>query len=348
MMKKALSVTVFLLMAALSDAYGGYEWNGACTTDEPLLKERKKSLAAAAASEKAGKLIEALGGYYDAFLDCNVNEPVSREAIEGARRVGQKLGAQEEKNGNLYCGTEKCIGAFGWYEASLHYGDADRVMMEVARKTEDTEIFEGVVVHFNHRKESEEKLKKRSPAYTFNAGYLKELEGLPSKRIDNALKNEEKEFLKKAIDAGGTPGNRSIGYLTLARQWTKVFNDPKEVTKVIEKAEKRGDSLYAVDEPLSLEDAIRYYKFTDNQGKVQKVKDKANRLGALNEKNGILLPAIEYYEIAENGDKAHELREKMKKMEKATKKQIKEMLKDKEGQKKFKKEQDDLEKELGL
>ena len=75
------------------------------------------------------------------------------------------------------------------------------------------------------------------------------------------------------------------------------------------------------------------------------MKDKAGRLAANAEKEGIFLRAVHYYNISGNHDKAERLE---KSVQERRMKLEEDMLKDENQKKKFRKEQEDLEKELGM
>ncbi len=344
--KKHRSLLIILLLCILvvcsaQIVYG----DGEC---DPV-RELKASFDKGVAAEKSGKLVDAFEFYGKARFEsaCDGKNPVANDAKNGWKRVGQRAGAEEEKKGNLYKTGDlrKGAGAFQWFETSENFADADLVMMKMAMaKSEDMDAFKIAFEHFRTRKDKGEDLKKWHN-YTVDLSPLRELENMASKNGDNALKREEKDIVRSVLDAGGTPVGRSIMQLTLARQWFTFFKDVKE-KQVVERAEKRGDTFYADDkEPQSLEEAIEYYKIANNQEKTQKVKDKANRLAGVNEKEGVLLRAVHYYRIAGNNDKAEQL-EKI--LGERGIKQQKEMIKDEKQQKKFKKEQEDLEKELGI
>lgn len=312
-------------------------------------KDMKASFDKAVAAEKRKAFAEAFEEYSIAQYEsgCDGKNPVSAEAKAAVRRIAKKMSDEEEKKGNLYkpVALSKGAGAFQWLEAAESFADADRMMMKMIKtKPEDIEAVKIALGHFQRRKEMSEDLKKYH-GFNVDLSYLKELESTASKNGENALNKEEKEFSNNTIALGGTNVDRSIRQLSNARQWFAFFKDAKE-KQVIERAEKRGDALYAdSNNPQSLEEAIRYYEVANDEGKIRKVKEKAFRLAAEAEKEGILLRAVHYYNIAGSHDKAERLE---KSVQERSMKQEKEMLKDENQKKKFKKEQDDLEKELGM
>jgi len=312
-------------------------------------KEMRVFFDKAIAAEKRGALTEAFE-YYSKARDetgCDGKNPVSGDAKAGCMRIAKKMSDEEEKKGNLYKSIDlhKGAGAFQWLEAAWSFADADRMMMKMTKKKpEDIEIFKIAVGHFRGREERSEDFQE-SYGFKVDLSYLRELEVTASNNGDNALNKEEQEFAKNVISIGGTNVDRSLRQLSNASQWFAFFKNAKE-KQVIARTEKRGDNFYADNnQPQSLEDAIRYYEAANDQGKIKKVRDKAARLAAEAEKEGILLRAVHYYNIAGNHDKAEKLE---KSVQERSMKQEKEMLKDENQKKKFKKEQDDLEKELGM
>ncbi|MBI4849191.1 MAG: hypothetical protein HY808_11550 [Nitrospirae bacterium] len=313
----------------ICSAYG----DGEC---DPV-KELTASFEKGASAEKAGKLADAFSHYNKARYDysCEGKNPVSGEAKAGWKRTGKKLSDEEEKKGNLYRRGDqnKTAGAFQWLEASENFAEADRVMMKMMRaKPEDIDTFAVAFEHFNNRKEQSADLIKEH-GYSLDHSYYKEVAMAAAKNGERALEREDKDINKNVIDLGGSPVDHSIARLETARKWFDFFKDAKEA-KVVERAVKRGDALYADDNgPQSLEDAIRYYKFVNDQDKIKKVKDKAAKLAVAAEKENVLIRAVHYYKIADNSAKAEQLE---KNLEERSKKQQKEMLKDDSQKKKFK------------
>jgi HEAT repeats len=222
----------------------------------------------------------------------------------------------------------------------------DRVMIALARpgSVDDTETFQTVVEHFKQRQDDSKYLKEEYH-YIVDPAYLKELEKRASDNGETALTREERVFSSminaKIVDAEQPSRNE----LELARRWFAFFGGAKD-RKVVERSEKRGDFL-ALDErePRALQAAILYYELAENPRKIENTKGKANSLGDAYAKKDDLKKAIAYYEVAENNAKIDELSSLQ---EARQKKALKEMEKDETQQKQFKKEQDELEKELGF
>lgn len=338
-MKRCLIVSLLLLLAGIWTPEISY---AVCTSDEYSPEERKNFISEASASEEAGRFIEAIEGYYDAYLDCNNDDPLSLSAMEGAKRAGYKLGELQEKKGNLYTGgPENGIGAFEWFEASTNYADADRVMVKAAKKTEDIKAFTVFADHFRYRNHNMESLKLKSPGYIFDADNLKELGKEASKRGDAVLVKENEVFGKAQKSRNSGVYQESIELLQLADEWFRILEDPNE-KKVFERAEIRGDALYANENHESLKFAIIYYALFHNEEKIERVKTKASMLGDACAKKTDYENAITYYGIADNYAKEKEMSALLEKQERENED------KEEQRQDKFKKDQVDLERELGL
>ncbi len=222
----------------------------------------------------------------------------------------------------------------------------DRGMIALARggSLEDTETFQEVVVHFTQRKENGTYLKEEFN-YVLDPAYLTELKKRASDNGDQVLAREETVFSPTINSKIVVAEKPSRTQLELARRWFVLFEDAKG-KQVVERSEKRGDFL-ALDEqePQALHAAILYYELAENPQKIEKTKGKAGKLGDAYAKKDDLKKAIAYYQVAENNAKMDELSSLQ---EARVKKQLKEMEKDETQQKQFKKEQEDLEKELGF
>jgi hypothetical protein len=222
----------------------------------------------------------------------------------------------------------------------------DKGMIALARTgaADDTETFQTVLDHFTRRRDDSQHLKEAFN-YIVDPAYLKELEQVASDRGNKALAQEEKVFsptINLKVVAAEQP---SRSQLELAHKWFAFFAGSNG-NKVVERAKKRGDFL-ALDEqePPALQAAILYYELADDQQKIDETKGKADKLGDTYAKKEDFKRAIAYYQIAENNEKMKELEDLQ---ENRVKKQLKEMQKDESQQKQFKKEQNELEKELGF
>jgi len=165
-------------------------------------------------------------------------------------------------------------------------------------------------------------------------GYRGKLDAIATKNGEKFLADEDKVFTarKTSITAKGD----SLDELEHAKAWLELARQEKRAN---DRAVKRGDTLLVDDSRKSLELAISYYHFADNEKLVHKVKDKARRLGDAQLQKGDKVMAADYYEIAGLSEKAVETRE--------THEAEKERSEAKR-QEQFKKDQKSLEDELGL
>lgn len=336
----------------------------------------------AAAAEKAGKFREAFVGYDLSGFDLmcgGQKHPVLADAQRGRTRIAKVFAAQEEKSGRLYiqetasmhgaqddcftdvnitykekpsdvsvCVPEKA-GAFFWFSRVNDFADADRVMMKMFRaQPENMDTFKIAFRHFTERNNRKADLQKEF-GYAADPQYMDELKKTALRNADSALRKEETGFNRKEIDSSGTPASRSLASLKNAQEWMG-FIEGKKKGKVVERAEMRGDFLAKNDQvPTALYEAIDYYRFAGSNDKIEAVKAAANRLGDSCSQKGMTIKARQYYEIAGNKEKEKELDRTMKSQAKESAQEFKKsILKDSKGKQKFKKEQDDLEKELGM
>ncbi len=224
------------------------------------------------------------------------------------QRVGKTLGGQEEK-------SDRFDVAFDWYERAGLTTDADRVKLRhVNAKPADSAVFGNAYDYFTRREA---------------AATLQELRALAAKNADAVFAEEERAFAARSM---------SFDELERAGNWLRYLGDDQQKRKVA-RAEKRGDALAASDGLQKLENALRYYSIVDKPQKIRQVKDKALRLGDAYVKTGETTTAANFYRLAGADARAAELE-----------KQVAQANRKKEAgrQEQFKKEQDDLEKELGF
>jgi len=222
----------------------------------------------------------------------------------------------------------------------------DKQLMARARASalDDAESFKTVRDHFIGRRDDSQHLKEDFN-YTVDPAYLKELEQIASGRGDKALAQEEKVFSPTITLKTVQAEQPSMSQLELAQKWFGLF-DGRGVNKAAVRATQRGDALSRNEqEPSALEAAIRYYELAGDTATIGGVKAKAETLGDAWAGKNDLKKAIAYYQIAENNGKMKATEDRL---EARTQKQLKEMEKDDSQQKQFKKEQDELEKELGF
>lgn len=276
-----------------------------CRTEEE--KQAAAQMKKAEDAERAGKLRESydMAGKIDSM--CLAGDGSKRhEAMQ--KRLGLKLGQQEEKQGRLDA-------AFDWYSRSRNETDADRVKMkQVNVNPKNRNLVSGAIDHFKRRN---------------NTTQVAELRKLAAKNADLELANEEKAFAAR---------KESFKELVEAKDWFYYVGEGA-AKKAHERAEQRGDVLAREDYRAAIENALRYYNFADAKQKAKTLRDKAMRIGDSLVQKGDNAAAVEYYRLAGATDKAEELRKRTEKQQKQS---------EEKRQKQFSKEQDDLEKQLGM
>jgi hypothetical protein len=224
------------------------------------------------------------------------------------KRIGLQLGQQEEKQNHLGA-------AFDWYKGSGNGDEADRVKMKQVNATpRDRNLVSGAIDHFRFKD---------------NNGRVAELRQLAAKNADLELAAEEKAFAAR---------KESFDELGRAKDWLSHVSDSAQ-KKARDRAEQRGDTLFKEDVFRHLENAKHYYSFADARQKENAVKDKALRLGQEAEKRGEINQATNFYHLADASAQGNALQKRAD----AEHKKVEE-----KRQKKFSKDQGDLEKQLGL
>lgn len=224
------------------------------------------------------------------------------------KRIGLQLGQQEEKQGRL-------AAAFDWYKNSGNAAEADRVKLkQVDASPRDRNVVSNAIDHFKYRN---------------NDARVAALRLLAAKNADLELASEEKAFAAR---------KESFDELGKARDWFYLVGEAA-AKKVRERAERRGDTLLKEDTFRHLENAKRYFHMADARPKEKALQDKALRLAQAHEKQGEITQARNFYSLAGASAKGDEL-------EKRTEAQHKKS--EEKRQKQFTKDQDKLEKELGL
>lgn len=228
---------------------------------------------------------------------------------EGMRkRIGLQLGQQDEKRGQLGA-------AFDWYQRSRNAAEADRVKMkQVDTSPRDRNVVSNAIDHFKYRN---------------NDARVAELRQLAAKNADLELANEEKAFAAR---------KESFDELGKAKDWFYLVGEAA-AKKVRERAERRGDTLLKEDTFRHLESAKRYFRMAEAKPKEKAVQDKALRLAQEHEKKGENTQAINFYGLAGASAKGNELEKRSEAQHKKS---------EEKRQKQFTKDQDKLEKELGL
>lgn len=224
------------------------------------------------------------------------------------KQIASARGAEAEKNGNL--GE-----AIRWYDQGKDHTAAMRVINRASGdRSMDVGLIGAAIAYFHDKndKAGEQKIKD-----------------IAKRNVEKQLAEEEKQW--------GTQLKASHNFLMGAKEWTTYAESGKD--KVTARAQQRGDYFAKDDSRVALKKAIQYYFAGDLEQKIKEVKTKAAGLGKQMEAKGEAEAAADYYMIADQGDKADAL---TKQVEAAK-------AKAEEGrQKTFKKDQADLEKELGF
>jgi hypothetical protein len=224
------------------------------------------------------------------------------------KRIGLQLGQQEEKLGRF-------AAAFDWYRNSGHEAEADRVKLkQVDASPRDRNVVSNAIDHFKYRN---------------NDARVAELRRMAAKNADLELVNEEKAFAAR---------KESFKELESAKDWFYYVGEGA-AKKVRERAEQRGDTLLKEDTHRHLENAQRYFHLAEAKQKEKALKDKALRLAQEHEKKGEITQATNFYSLAGAGAKGVELEKRSAAQHKKS---------EEKRQQQFKKEQGDLEKQLGL
>jgi len=371
-MKKALGIAIVWIyaaspaLAAFQAGHAGGEMSEDCLT-EAKAQQARKAYEQVLADDKAGRTKQAYDGVYRVNTNCIVggDERTGRLAPEEERltairrKSGLKLGKEAESKGRL-------AEAFRYYDENFHGIPADQVQMKLA--TAKPGDFQAVKTGVNYFRDKQKYLREYLPKNTdadrarLNArhgfsgqditwatdpdrnarleaipGYLGKLQAIATKEGEKYLAEEDRIF--RARKTSGLAKGDTLAELNKARNWFGLFGQGKRAD---DRAAKRGDTLLADDSRKSLALAISYYEFPiDNmrEKRVEKVRDKARRLGDAHLKKGEKKIAADYYNLAGLGDKA----EKLEEADEAEQEKAETRRRDK-----FKKGQKSLEKELGL
>ena len=330
-MKPAFAVPELLIAAVLAAPLAAWADEVDC---EPAEKRKAAALLATAESaDKAGRAAEAFAAAKEEGGACLKGaEEQRRQAI--LKQTSLKLGDEAEKKSRF-------IDAFDYYQVGQHGLEADRAMIRAVRaKSGDLETVNRAYAYLRRTHDDLGRLPQaqRAPNHAkrakAGAAYLAELDALAKKNGDAALADEEKVFTTRKVTQGA--GAHSLDELERSKRWLDLIGQSGRANQ---RAEQRGDALAAGDARRALQLAISYYEFAGKSAKVQKTKDKAKSIGEARLRAGEKLAAAEYFEIAGQDSRAEQLREateaESERREVSRKKQ-------------FAKEQDDLEKELGL
>jgi len=303
-------IQIAAVLALVLAAYLPMAWADGCGPEE--IADGKKAAAQlrkAEEAEHAGKLKEAFASMGSGDFMCEDDYKGKSKRYEAMRkRIGLQLGQQEEKQGRL-------AAAFDWYQRSRNEAEADRVKMKQVNTTpRDRNVVSNAIDHFKHRN---------------NDARVTELRQLAAKNAELELANEEKVFVAR---------KESFDELGKAKDWFYLVGEAA-AKKVRERAERRGDALLKEDTFRHLENAKRYFHMADAKPKEKALQDKALRLAQEHEKKGEITQATNFYGMAGASAKGNELEKRSEAQHKKS---------EEKRQKQFTKDQDKLEKELGL
>lgn len=267
--------------------------------------------------EKMGKLEDAYKAFQVELGENDSDCAFTKKEDAVIRRIANKLADEAEKK-------DMHIIAYQWYRAAGNNPAAEKACMKYIKiKSDDFDVF---------KKKMSECGDKIS-----DSAYLNEIKDIASGNVNRHLEKEEKAFNKKEY-SGKHPFEESMDNLQAAENWLR-FADAGLKKVIGERAERRGNALSSDKEIISISYSIEYYQKAGNENKIKSVKARANKLGDAYAQKGEMERAVKYYEVAGNSAKAKELSELTEKKKEKSEGQR---------QKKFKKEQDALEKELGF
>ena len=229
--------------------------------------------------------------------------------LEGVKKRTAKIVAVEEEKKSRFKES------FEWYQLAGSPADAGRMQRKlVETKPDDINTVSHAIDFFHNLPDAAQEKDMRAHA---------------ARNVDKALAAEEKRFATSTKD--------SLQEMGRARDWAYYAGSGKDTAAA--RAEKRGDTLIAEDGRRFLELALKYYGFAEKKDKEQKVRDKARSLGERAASKGEAELAVAYFQIAGDTAKA----EALQKQTEVKAEQTEETRKNT-----FKKDQDKLEKELGL
>jgi len=286
------------------------------------------------AAEKAGKLKEAFDAASGTSPGCLPENGYER-LFSVIERTYKKLGQEAEKAGRFIEAHKYYIHPFERYfspgmfrerQKNYSFADADRAMLSYARAGQD-----------------DYKVVERAVGYSLardGKPNLKEVRALAVRGGDRLLAKEEKAFAARKYEDA----------LSILRESERWFNMADDARKVNERAVKRFDSLLAEGSYDSVERALDYCDITlmdkIHVQKRDKARALAGRLGSEAEQRGDDELAMKFYALSGDDGKRDALSEKIDAAQERKERRKEEA--ETKRKKTFKKEQDDLEKELGL
>jgi hypothetical protein len=223
-------------------------------------------------------------------------------------RLTRRLGSDAEAAGRL----EQ---AFEYFEQGAHLTDAKRVGLARIHARPDDLQQATWLMDFMRRHEF--------------ADGVAEIERVARSQSERLLAEENQSFAIR---------NPRMDLLHLARDWLNLAGD-EVAASVRARAGARGDQYAALDYSYALGQGVSFYELAGREDGVAAVRAKAARVAQQKSGGEEWAEAALLYEIAGNEAQANALRE-----QRAAQAQTSEAAR----QEKFKKEQDDLEKELGF
>lgn len=264
--------------------------------------------AAAKAALAKAQALQAAGKLQEAWDAANKADSDCADVDSVRKQIGRAIGAEKEKQGQI--GE-----AIDWYQRVSADADATRVITKASGdRPEDVNFINRAIEYFRLKNDKGNEQKMRDIA---------------KRNVEKQLLEEEKQF--------ATQLKASESFLQKAQEWTYYAQSGQD--KVKARAQQRGDFFAKDDSRMSLKKAISYYFVGSLDEKIKSVKAKAAGLGKQAEAKGEPEKAADYYMIADQGDVAGAI---MKQAE-TEKTKVEESRK-----KTFKKDQADLEKELGF
>lgn len=225
------------------------------------------------------------------------------------KRTALAIGRDDEKNGRL-------DDAFGWYYTAGSIPDACRAQRKLAEAhPQDTNVVGNALRYIVEQGDAVQEKAVRAVA---------------ARNVERLLALEQQKFI-------GMTRVTTNQYLSEASGWAEYAQTGKD--RVQARLLQRGDTLAVETSARELQGAINFYEQAGAEDRVTKVKVRARALADANLKKGETVIAAALYGVAGDDDKA----ETVAKAGAAKTEQDEEAR-----QKKFKKEQEDLEKELGL
>lgn len=275
---------------------------------DELCPEPARKAEAKAMLAKA-QALQTAGKLHEAWDAVVKADPDCAEGADAVKKqIGRAIGAEEEKKSRI-------DEAIDWYQRVNADADATRVINKAVGDRSDDVKFIGRAIEYFRSKSDK--------------GGEQKMRDIAKGNVEKQLTQEEKQFATQLKD--------SYGSLQKAQEWTYYAQSGQD--KVKTRAQQRGDFYAKEDSRTALKKAISYYFVGSLEEKIKSVKAKAASLGKQAEAKGEPEVAVDYYMIADQGDKA----EAISKQAEAAKHKAE------EGRKKtFKKDQADLEKELGL